>query len=78
MPSLALPEVRRPDADHRVRAGPGCDRAHPQPHRRADRAATLLPARSPPQRELDFARAVPADLWFEVDQTADLPEESWE
>jgi hypothetical protein len=38
----------------------------------------ILPAHSPPQGELDFSRAAPADLWFEVDQTADLPEESWE
>jgi len=41
-------------------------------------APAILPARSPPQGELDFSRAVPTDLWFEVDQTADLPEESWE
>jgi len=38
----------------------------------------ILPARSPPQGELDFARTVPVDLWPEVDQTADLPDDSWE
>jgi len=32
----------------------------------------ILPARSPPQGELDFARAAPADLLPEVDQTVDL------
>jgi hypothetical protein len=41
----------------------------------------ILPARSPPQGELDFARALPVApvaLWPEVDQTADLPDDSWE
>ena len=39
VPTVALPEVRRVDADHRLRSGPGCDRAHAGSHRRADRAA---------------------------------------
>ncbi len=34
-------------------------------------------ARSPPQGKLVFSRAVPADLWFEVDQTVDLLRDSW-
>jgi hypothetical protein len=41
----------------------------------------ILPARSPPQGVLDFARALPVapeDPWPEVDQTADLPGDSWE
>jgi len=39
MPSPELPEVRRADADHSLRAGPPDDRADPRSHRRIHAAA---------------------------------------
>ena len=38
----------------------------------------ILPARSPPQGELGFAPADPPDPWPEMDQTADLPDDTWQ
>ncbi len=38
----------------------------------------ILPARPPPQGELEFGQVGGGDLWPEMDQTSDLGGEIWE
>ena len=38
----------------------------------------ILPARSPPQAEMDFDQVAGSDEWPEMDQTADHGGEFWE
>ena len=38
----------------------------------------ILPARSPPQAEMDFDQVAGCDEWPEMDQTADHGGEFWE
>jgi len=41
-------------------------------------APEILPARAPPQAEMDFDQSAGADEWPDVDQTAGISDETWD
>jgi hypothetical protein len=68
---LELPQLRKTNADHRVRAGTAGDRADPRAHRRTHQATRSAANTAAAPRGVEFDQTLRlTDDWQVMDQTA--------